>query len=392
MQIAYIAPSVMPSRSANSIHVARMVEALTRAGHEVTLFFKRSVDRHLGLRTALEDYYGVELGRTRTVSVFNRWGLADNLLIALRAAAWLLRNDGAELIVSRNLYASFIFTYCWNRRIVFETHQLETGFRKRMQSAAMRSPGTLTVVISQALLKILSGHHGYSPSAAVVLPDAAPSGLGPLTETSREQVRTQTASALGKSRLGWCAGYFGQLYQGRGVDILIGLAERHPAVSFLVYGGSEHEARKFQPAHRLSNLHFMGHVAPRETARLMAAMDCLLMPYQEKVSIGVRGHDTARWMSPMKMFEYMASGTPIIASDLPALREILRDRENALLAAPRDLDAWSNSLRQLIENPALAQAIGRNAHREYAAEYTWDRRASRMISAVSSACPNPSSS
>ena len=58
------------------------------------------------------------------------------------------------------------------------------------------------------------------------------------------------------------------------------------------------------------------------------------MPYQAKVSIGVKGHDTGRWMSPMKMFEYMAAGVPVISSDLAVLREILINEKNALLVSP----------------------------------------------------------
>ena len=52
----------------------------------------------------------------------------------------------------------------------------------------------------------------------------------------------------------------------------------------------------------------------------MLAVDILIMPYQKNVAIGAKGHDTARWMSPMKMFEYMASGNPIISSNLAALK------------------------------------------------------------------------
>jgi glycosyltransferase involved in cell wall biosynthesis len=89
-------------------------------------------------------------------------------------------------------------------------------------------------------------------------------------------------------------------------------------------------------------------------------------------------------MSPIKMFEYMASGVPIIASDLPALREVLQDGKNCLLAAPSDVTAWLIALDKLLQNPSLARAIGQRGHEDYEREYTWTRRAQRILSAAES--------
>ena len=89
------------------------------------------------------------------------------------------------------------------------------------------------------------------------------------------------------------------------------------------------------------------------------------MPYQTKVSIGSKGHDTGRWMSPMKMFEYMAAGVPIISSDLPVLREILRNEENALLVSPSKHKEWCMALDRLSNDPVLAESIGKCAYSDY---------------------------
>ena len=109
-------------------------------------------------------------------------------------------------------------------------------------------------------------------------------------------------------------------------------------------------------------------------------MDILLMPYQEKVSIGVKGHDTAQWMSPMKMFEYMATGLPIISSDLPSLREVLQNKKNALLVSPSDPRAWCDALDCLSLDSELACRIGKKAYQDYKDKYTWGARARKIIS------------
>jgi glycosyltransferase involved in cell wall biosynthesis len=114
----------------------------------------------------------------------------------------------------------------------------------------------------------------------------------------------------------------------------------------------------------------------------MKAVDVLLMPYQQSVSIGVRGHDTARWMSPMKMFEYLASGTPVVSSDLTVLREVLRNGENALLVSPTAVDQWTTAVDRLLGDQAFAQQLGRAGHATYASGYTWTTRAQRILEAA----------
>ena len=104
------------------------------------------------------------------------------------------------------------------------------------------------------------------------------------------------------------------------------------------------------------------------------------MPYQAKVSIGVKGHDTGRWMSPMKMFEYMAAGVPVISSDLAVLREILINEKNALLVSPSDPTKWCEALDLLINEAGLSKSIGTQAHMDYLQKYTWGIRARAILS------------
>ena len=108
-------------------------------------------------------------------------------------------------------------------------------------------------------------------------------------------------------------GYFGQLYRGRGIEVIIDLAIRRPHIIFLVVGGNTKHVNRLNAP---NNIIFIPSLPHPEALYLMKLVDVLLMPYQKSVSIGIKGHDTARWMSPMKMFEYMSSHTPIISSDL----------------------------------------------------------------------------
>jgi glycosyltransferase involved in cell wall biosynthesis len=122
---------------------------------------------------------------------------------------------------------------------------------------------------------------------------------------------------------------------------------------------------------RVKNVSLPGFVPNSELPLYLAACDVLLLPNQRKVS-GSGGGDIARWMSPMKLFEYMACGRLIIASDLPVLREVLSE-QNALLCDPEDLDAWEQGLERAVEDKAWRQRLGQQALRD-ARRYAWTRR------------------
>ena len=85
--------------------------------------------------------------------------------------------------------------------------------------------------------------------------------------------------------------------------------------------------------------------------------------------------------SPLKIFEAMAAGIPVVASDLPAIREVIRDGENGVLVTPGDPAALAAGLDRVLGDPALAESIARQARKDVEA-YAWDRRAERIRAIV----------
>jgi glycosyltransferase involved in cell wall biosynthesis len=101
-----------------------------------------------------------------------------------------------------------------------------------------------------------------------------------------------------------------------------------------------------------------------------------LLPYGRRVEAS-SGGDIAAFLSPMKLFEYLACGRAILASDLPVLGEVL-NAANSLTLPGDDAPAWAAALGSLSADPARRQARGAQARRD-AANYTWERRAARML-------------
>ena len=90
---------------------------------------------------------------------------------------------------------------------------------------------------------------------------------------------------------------------------------------------------------------------------------------------------SARYTSPLKAFEYMASERPVVASDLPSLGELFEDGRNALLVRPDCPDDLARGIRQILEDPALAQRLSA-AGRESVRFRTWDQRAAAILEFV----------
>lgn len=382
MRFHYISPSLLPSRSANSVHVILQCNGLAQVGVQLTLYAKRTISNASELSSALKSAYGVDTSRWRLISFYSNLKIAETFRIGLMAVMRIIFMPSEDYVLTRNLYAAWALAML-RRPFLFETHQLEYGLRKSMQCFIMNRPRIRAVVISDSLLNCLEAHHKIRLRNPLVLHDAASDGIVRLVPCQRRNILAGLVGAAISELEKWkgVCGYFGQLYIGRGIEIIEAMAAARPQCLFLVYGGSETEvAQRRQTAK--PNLCFMGHAPHPIAKKVMQSVDVLLMPYQKSVSIGISGHDTARWMSPMKMFEYMATGVPIISSDLPVLREVLQDEKNALLVPPDKSDSWVTALDRLLSDKKFADSIGICAHNDYKRKHTWSQRALRLIEAA----------
>jgi glycosyltransferase involved in cell wall biosynthesis len=174
-------------------------------------------------------------------------------------------------------------------------------------------------------------------------------------------------------------GYVGHLYQGRGIGLITSLAKMLPDMDFHLVGGMERDINRWESACAEPNLHFHGFVAPQQLASYYARFDLVLAPYQQRV-LGVGGKkETSRWMSPLKVFESMAAGKALVCSDHPVLHEVLTHGVNAWLVPASDPDAWRLALETLRDSTELREFLGRNAHADFLAHYTWEKRAEKVL-------------
>lgn len=368
MRIVYIATSIIPSRTANSIHVMKMCQAFAQNGHEVTLIVP---DWKEGVEPGIEDvyeFYGVE--ECFEIEFIPRYLIKGGGLLFGYQAARKSKQLEPDLVYGRALFGCF-FSSLLKLPMAFETHAPLHKviniwiFRKLIRMPSFQK----LVVITHALEK------NYSNSFALTLDmiHVAPDGADPLSE---DVVPIQYPNIGKKVHVG----YIGHLYSGRGIDIIQKLAERCPYADFHVIGGTEQDIEAYtKQTEFLHNLYIYGFMHPSVVDQYRLGCDILLAPYQKRVSVAGGGGNTVDWMSPLKIFEYMAAGKAIISSDLPVLREVLEDGRNALLCDSEDIDSWEKAIQYLSEDPEFRKQLGQNAQSDLIQKYSWQTRAQSII-------------
>jgi glycosyltransferase involved in cell wall biosynthesis len=183
--------------------------------------------------------------------------------------------------------------------------------------------------------------------------------------TNRSKVECR--EALGLPSEGGVVVYTGHLYSWKGVDTLAAAMEHLPDIECYFVGGTDADIDRFKDIYRAPNLHFVGHHPHDEMPLWQGAADALILPNTAKEEIA------KYYTSPMKLFEYMASGHPIAASRIPSITEIVTE-EMAYLVEPDSPSALAEGIRSLLAFPAEAKERGRRARKEVA-KYHWDERA-----------------
>jgi glycosyltransferase involved in cell wall biosynthesis len=382
MRIAVIAPTQIPARRANTIQVMKMAQALAACGHRPFLLAPGRPEPKPGWED-LAHHYGLAQ-RSQTASFPVEW-LPANPRLRRYDYAWRAvrraRQAGADLVYTRLPQAAALASQA-GLATIFELHDLLATRSGRLVMRLFLSGrgARRLVVITQALCDDLRRQIRAPALSQAGFIRIEPDGVDlarfeGLPEPALARRRLAGRLAVPPER--FTAGYTGHLYPGRGSELLLDLARRLPEVTFLLAGGEPEEVARLRlQAQGLENVFLAGFVPNAELPEVQAACDALLMPYQRQVAAS-SGGDIGRYLSPMKLFEYLACGRAILSSDLPVLREVLNP-ENAVLLPPEDAAAWAAALQDLQAHPELRARLAASARRD-AGRYTWEARAGRIL-------------
>jgi len=366
VRIHHLSAAAIPSRTANSIQAMRMTAALASLGHEVTLFCcsgegAPAVDPHV--------YYGTaptfEIVRCPWPPVRGVGSLWHAQAVMREAA----RRGLPDVFYGRHL-PSLALAGRAGRPLVAEVHLPPAHV---FQRAALRR-----IFSSPSFDRLLVISESLRAEYLRLFPRLGPARVVIARSAAEAAAPEGNAVRLGGRPAAPRVGYVGHLYPGKGLEIITALAEAMPDVDFHVIGGTEHDLSRWRVRRTSSNLLLHGHVPPGRLAAWMQTFDIALAPYQHHVSVS-GGGDAARWMSPLKIVEYMAYGKAIVASDLPPIREVLDHGRTGLLCSPDAPREWCAAIRRLIDEPDLVRRLARDARRESDERHTWIARARLVL-------------
>lgn len=390
MKLFYPANIRFPMERANGVQIAAMASAFARAGSHVRLAVRRMDGRSDGECLA---FYGLApeprlaLARYRVLNTHGSDRLWDLSYHAVMAADLLsLCAAGAvDAVYCRSVgiagFALKLRRLFPRIKVAVEVHTLSgaaMAFNKEAFSdgqdwnakAARLDRREREVLPACDLLLPLTKGLAEDLEAAGVPPARvrlSPDGVDP-------------ARWRGAFRADGPLVYAGHLYPWKGAGVLVGMMRRLPGETLVVAGGTPHEGdlgrlkAEADSAGVAERIRFLGFVEPGRVPEVVSEAAIGLLPLPDNPF-------ARRFTSPMKLFEYMAGGLAIVASDLPSLREVLRDGENALLVPPGDADALAAAVLRLRADPALARRLAEQALRDVQA-YTWERRAEGILGAL----------
>ena len=382
MRILYFADIRFPLERANGIQSMETCYALAERGHRVRMIVKP--DTHVPQRDPF-DFYGLPRVENLGFEIANAppgAGVIARVGYLSFAAGRAFGRERADVLMTRDLgVAALLLRLPGNLRapVVYESHGYAPAVAEALPtlvpSAKQPSRGKLKrlasreefvwrtadgyVAITRGIVEHMEQLAGPRPQVAVV-----PDGVRPPPK-SPAPIPTEPIVA-----------YAGHLYAWKGVDVLLHALAALPGARGLIVGGHDKEpdlARLRQLAQELGvgeRVTFTGLVEPAQVPALLAGAQVLVLP---NPASAISTHFT----SPLKLFEYMAAGRAIVASDLPSIREVLTHEQNALLVTPGHAQEFAAAIGRLLGDRELAGRLAQRAAVD-ARAFTWAARAERL--------------
>ncbi len=388
-KMLYISHARFPTEKAHGLQIAQNCEAFADAGYELELWVSTRRNNHeMAAITDIHGYYGIKnnftIKRIPSIDLYHLAGRHHRLeyiafwvhvlTYSLMMLLYLLRQS-ADIYYSRDRNAILALSLIVpSHKLAFEVHQFaSTKQGSNAQQAVTQRAGHIIAITPKLRDNFIEQYHA-SPEQVLLAHD------GIRTARFTNMLDRQAA----RKKIGWdqsafIVGYMGRLHtmgMDKGVGLAVNAAATIEAISLALVGGPDDMAQQLEQqwlAKGGQAEHFLnaGTVTPDEIPIYLAAFDVCVMPFPWT-------EHYAYYMSPLKLFEYMASGAAILATDLPSVVDVVTHGETAYIVAPSNEQALHEGMIALQQNDDLRATLAQNARITVLEKYTWSARANHI--------------
>ncbi len=365
MRITYLNNSSIPSTNPGSIQVAKTCEAIISLSNKVNLIVPCT-----GLKESLKNYYGLKFTpnviKLKFFTSYPR-GIKYYLFSILSVIYGIFLKT--ELFITRNLFTLFVLKL-FKKKAVIEIHHdlsVESRIVKFLfyNFDILNSSNIIKVIaITSAVKKYLIKDLKVDSKKIQVAPSASSINLKfkKLSNNKRYNI-----------------GYFGSLEASKGSKFIVKLSKIDKNNNYFIYGGNAKQAKRLKEKHKNKNLKVCGYIPYGKVKFYLSKMDILLMPSNNKLLRATGGvGNLAKFTSPLKLFDYMASGKLIISSNLKVFKEVIKHNENCIIINNLNVVSWQKVIKKIRRNKNMYNKIKKNAHL-LSKQYTYLIRAKKIL-------------
>jgi glycosyltransferase involved in cell wall biosynthesis len=393
MKVAVVSSGNIPSMFANSINTIRHADAFQKLGHQVELYtVLRKNEKSFLKKINLQKHYNIKplkMHFQKDHSLF----FYNNIILFQKGIFFIekifgekfLGRSNAEKKISKKLSIQGL-DLCYSRSYFVAINNIKYGIPTVLETHAS-SPSTIPELVelsklsnSEYLLGIVTIHEkikhelsvlGFDEEKIIVLEDA-------VQECYFNEINKHKKINSFKTKTKKTITYIGSLKKGKGISKIISIGNelKHKEdITFQIVGGSKREIKKIKKKYLIGkNINFVGFIPGQDVPKFLASSDLLLLLYDLNEKNPVMDYITT---SPIKLFEYMSSGVPILASKLPTIEKIVKN-DDILIYENHDV---SSQIIDILSDKKYLE-YGKNAI-ELAKEFTYEKRVQNIISNIS---------
>lgn len=384
-KLFYISIARFPTEKAHGLQIVQNCEAFAHIGYDVELWVSNR--RNTPEMKTIQDpykHYGVDANfLIRRVPCIDLYPFAKNLsfekiafylqvLSFCISLIFMLSKNRADIYYTRDEFVLLSLSLIIPReKLVFEAHQFRVSKQGAWLQRLITKRAHSIIAVSPKLKEDFIAKRQAEARQILVAHDGIRAAR---FENLKSQVDARKAIAWPEEA--FIVGYMGRLHtmgMDKGVGSLVQALAQINGASIALVGGPDDIADKLCEdwlSHGADKERFLyaGTVPPDKIPIYLSAFDVCAMPFPWNPHY-------AYYMSPLKLFEYMASGRVVLATDLPSISEIVQHEYNAFIVPPDNISALEQAIQTLKENPALRAELGKKARETVMNHYTWTQRA-----------------